>query len=184
MARKPIPLSRVAIANSSFVPPVTGVNGSNIPVTNLYDDSGVFRNRVGSRAKRARTESEIERDAAYDLSRDYPPLVNPEKPALDPTHIKTLLVSATALTSTVAPLLETADTPPSLKALITLTLTMLQVLEAVVEKGIEPLSSAAAAAAGGRNFLKAYQKRNAPPAVAAKPPPSWQKRTRRCFGKI
>ena len=115
MARKPIPLSRVAIANSSFVPPVTGVNGSNIPVTNLYDDSGVFRNRVGSRAKRARTESEIERDAAYDLSRDYPPLVNPEKPALDPTHIKTLLVSATALTSTVAPLLETADTPPLLE---------------------------------------------------------------------
>ncbi len=84
MARKPIPLSRVAIANSCFVPPVTGVNGSNIPVSNLYDDSGVFRNRAGSRAKRARTESEIERDAAYDLSRDYPPLSNPEKPCLYP----------------------------------------------------------------------------------------------------
>jgi hypothetical protein len=97
---------------------------------------------------------------------------------LDPTHIKTLLVSATALTSTVAPLLETADTPPSLKALITLTLTMLQVLEAVVEKGIEPLSSAAAGGkdtSSGRNFLKAYQKRNAPPAVAAKPPPPGKK---------
>jgi hypothetical protein len=93
---------------------------------------------------------------------------------LDPTHIKTLLVSATALTSTVAPLLEIADTPPSMKSLITLTLTMLQVLEAVVEKGIEPLSSAAAGGkdtSSGRNFLKAYQKRNAPPTVAAKPPP-------------
>ena len=55
---------------------------------------------------------------------------------------------------------------------------MLQVLEAVVEKGIEPLSSAAAGGkdtSSGRNFLKAYQKRNAPPAVAAKPPPPGKK---------
>ncbi len=57
-----------------------------------------------------------------------------------------------------------------MKSLITLTLTMLQVLEAVVEKGIEPLSSAGGKdTSSGHNFLKVYQKRNAPPAVAAPP---------------
>ena len=66
MPRKPVSLCRVALANSAFTPPVTGLNGDNRPVSNLFDGTGTFRNRSGS-GKRARTESEVERDALYDL---------------------------------------------------------------------------------------------------------------------
>ncbi len=111
MPRKPVSLCRVALVNSALTPPVTGLNGDNRPVSNLYDSSGTFRHRSGS-GKRARTESEIERDAMYDLSPDFPPLNNPDKPALDPAHIKTLLVTATAAAAEVSPLLELSETPP------------------------------------------------------------------------
>ncbi len=165
MPRKPVSLCRVALTNSAFTPPVTGLNGDNRPVSNLFDGSGTFRHRSGS-GKRARTESEVERDAMYDLSRDFPPLYNPDKPALDPAHIKTLLVTATAAAAEVTPLLEIPETSPPMRSLITLTMTLLQVLEAVVERGIEPLASAAAGGrdvSGGRAFAKAFQKKNAPP---------------------
>ncbi len=161
MPRKPVSLCRVALTNSAFTPPVTGLNGDNRPVSNLYDVSGTFRHRSGS-GKRAQTESEVERDAMYDLSRDFPPLYNPDKPALDPAHIKTLLVTATTAAAEVTPLLEIPETPPPMRSLITLTMTILQVLEAVVERGIEPLTSAAAGGrdvSGGRAFAKAFQKK-------------------------
>jgi hypothetical protein len=184
--RKPVPLSRVVMANkaaaataaAAVCPPITGVNSNFLPYSNIFDDSGAFRGRSGSGAKRPRTESEAERDAIYDLSRNYPPLICPDKPSLDPTAIKSLLVSATEMTGSVKPLLDQEVTSPAMKSMISLSLLMLSVLEAVVEKGIEPLSSAAAGGkdtSSGRNFLKAYQKRNAPPAVAAKPPPPGKK---------
>ncbi len=53
----------------------------------------------------------------YDLSRDFPPLYNPDKPALDPAHIKTLLVTATAAATEVTPLLEIPETPPPMRLL-------------------------------------------------------------------
>jgi hypothetical protein len=110
----------------------------------------------------------------YDLSRDFPPLNNPDKPALDPAHIKTLLVTATAAAAEVTPLLEIPETTPPMRSLITLTMTILQVLEAVVERGIEPLASAAAGGrdvSGGRAFAKAYHKKTPPPPLRLSPPP-------------
>ena len=100
MARKPVPLSRVAMANKAAAataaaaecPPVTGLNGDYLPYSNSFDTSGAFRSRTGSGIKRARTESEMERDTLYVLSREYPPppLICPDKPALDPVKIKSL----------------------------------------------------------------------------------------------
>jgi hypothetical protein len=104
---------------------------------------------------------------------NYPPLICPDKPTLDPSHIKSLLVSATEMTGSVKPLLEKDDTSPAMKSMISLSLIMLSVLEAVVEKGIEPLSAIAAGGkdvASGRAFAKAVHKRTAPP-VASKPAP-------------
>jgi hypothetical protein len=57
-------------------------------------------------------------------------------------------------------------------------MTILQVLEAVVERGIEPLASAAAGGrdvSGGRAFAKAYQRKNTPPPAAPKPAPAGKK---------
>jgi hypothetical protein len=185
--RKPVPLSRVAMANKAAAataataacPPVTGVNSNYLPYSNSFDDSGAFRDRSGSAAKRPRTDSESERDAIYDLSRNYPPLICPDKPALDPVKIKSLLVSATDLTSSVKPLLEQEDTSPAMRSVINMSLMMLSVLEAVVEKGIEPLSAIAASGKdvlSGRSFAKAVHKKNAPP-VASKPPPPLAKKS-------
>ncbi len=79
--RKPVPLSRVVLANKAAAataaaaacPPITGVNCNFLTYSNSFDDSGAFRGRSGSGAKRPRTESEAERDAIYDLSRLPPP---------------------------------------------------------------------------------------------------------------
>jgi hypothetical protein len=52
-------------------PPVTGWRGNPGPVRNNFDKSGFFRGRTDSAAKRKRTETQQEIDAAYDMSRDY-----------------------------------------------------------------------------------------------------------------
>jgi hypothetical protein len=61
-----------------------------------------------------------------------------------------------------------------MRSLITLTMTILQVLEAVVERGIEPLASAAAGGrdvSGGRAFAKAFQKKTHHPPLLRNPSP-------------
>ncbi len=68
-------------------PPVTGWRGNPGPVRNNYDDSGFFRGRTDSAAKRKRTETQQKIDAAYDMSRDYlannpPPPSRPSMPPL------------------------------------------------------------------------------------------------------
>ncbi len=108
-----------------------------------------------------------------------PPLICPDKPALDPTKIKSVLVSATEMNSSVKPLLEQEDTSPAMKSMISLSLLMLSVLEAVVEKGIEPLSAIAAGGrdvSSGRAFSKAVNKRNAPQFASKPAPPPLQLR--------
>jgi hypothetical protein len=69
------------------------------------------------------------------------------------------------MTGSVKPLLEQEDTSPAMKSMISLSLLMLSVLEAVVEKGIEPLSAIAAGGrdVSGRAFAKAVHKKTAPP---------------------
>lgn len=165
MGRKPTPLARVAMANSA-IPPVTGIGGNNAPVANDFDDSGFWRGRSRSVAKRARTESEAERDALYDLSRDYVSSTTPPKPSLDPLYIRSLMVAATALSGTITPLLELPTTPPEMKLVINVLMLMMGVMEAVVEKGIDPLSAIAAgvgSVSSNRGFAKALARNTAPP---------------------
>ncbi len=101
-------------------------------------------------AKRKRTETQQEIDADYDMSRDYlanPPPPPPQKALLDK--------------------LETYD---DMKSVVKMMMVMLSVLEAVVEKGIEPLSAAVSGAGkSGNGFCNSIAKTPARP-VAAKPP--------------
>jgi hypothetical protein len=62
-----------------------------------------------------------------------------------------------------------------MKFMINFTMMMLYVLEAVVERGIEPLASAAAGGrdVSGRASAKAFQKKSPP--AAPKPPPAGKK---------
>jgi hypothetical protein len=60
-----------------------------------------------------------------------------------------------------------------MKTMINLTMAMLSVLEAVVERGIEPLASATAGGRdiSGRAFAKAFQKKANSPTAGPKPSP-------------
>jgi hypothetical protein len=154
-------------------PPVTGWRGNYGPVRNNFDDSGFFRGRTDSASKRRRTETQAEIDAAYDLSRDFLTNNPPPKPVLDPSAIKEVLVTATALVSNVKPILEKPDTSEDMKNIVGMMMVMLTVLEAVVEKGIEPLSAAVTGignVSSGRPFASAARRlMNPPPPTATKP---------------
>jgi hypothetical protein len=159
-------------SNDPPCPPVTGWRGNPGPVRNNFDHSGFFRGRTDSAAKRKRTETQQEIDAAYDLSRDYLANNPPPKPTLDSATIKEVL--ATALASNVKPILDKPETSEDMRNVVRMMMVMLSVLEAVVEKGIEPLSAAAASAAkSGRHYANNDNRngtKTAAPPVAAKPP--------------
>jgi hypothetical protein len=142
---KPIPLG-------SFVPPVTGVNGSLVPVANAYDTNGVFQQRGRTNSvKRRRPDEEI--DVVYDLSESYPPLTAPQRPKLDTEKVKRLMVAAAAAAA--GDLRKVKDNEeemenmdPKSKVIINLSLALFDAVEAVVEAGIIPLSGNVA---GGRD---------------------------------
>jgi hypothetical protein len=163
---KPTPLSSV------FIPPVTGVGGDSLPVSNSYDSSGNFpsRPRGGSFTKRQRTDAEAELGAAFDLSRDFPPVTNPVKPTVDPGEIKTLLVAASAISAEVIPALDAPDAPPELKKIATMMLSFVALMEAVVEKGIVPLAAAAASSNSGGGGLPGAAMPLLPGASSTLPP--------------
>jgi hypothetical protein len=171
---KPTPLSSV------FIPPVTGVGGDNLPVSNSYDPSGNFppRPRGGSFAKRQRTDAEAELGAAFDLSRDFPPVTIPAKPVIDPGEIKTLLVAASAISAEVIPTLDAPDAPPEFKKIATMMLSFVALMEAVVEKGIVPLAAATAnstlgGGGGGWARLRRYRQAPTQPTYLTKASDSW-----------
>ena len=124
------------------VPPVTGVRGSNVPHANYFDKSGTFRNRSGSQKRPRRDGQDELLDAVYDLTRDFPPVTNPERPALDVASIKQSLVGAMATAESLKPILEkdanVALTPEECKLLVASYLKLVKVVENVVERGIEP----------------------------------------------
>jgi hypothetical protein len=157
MRLKPIPL---AAYSKDFVPPVTGVGGL-YPVANQFDHSGIFpdRNRAGSLSKKRRID---EIDQVFNLSASYPPLVPPERPALDVGQIRTLLVTAVAAGEEAKPLIENPDTDEKIKTFGNLSLALLKLMEAMVENGLIPLTGTGTGT--GPNL-----KNNSPPAP---PPPS------------
>jgi hypothetical protein len=103
------------------------------------------------------------------MSRDY--LINnpPPKPTLDPNSIKEVLVTATALASSVKPILDKPDTSEDMKSVVTMLMVMLSVMEAVIEKGIEPFSAVVTSAAMSGKGSRNENGKSAPPAIAVKP---------------
>jgi hypothetical protein len=157
-----------------LVPPVTGVHGNNRPYANSFDHARVFRDRAGSGVKRARRDGQDELlDAVYDLTRDFPPVVPPDRPALDVAAIKNVLVEATTMVDGLRPVLEREDASNDSKAIVRMLQTLVNLVGAVVEKGIEPISAAVVGVAGnptGRGFASAARRLANPPLPQPKPP--------------
>jgi hypothetical protein len=126
----------------------------------MYDSSGHFRGRTGSANKRPRNE---EIDAVFNLSQEYPPLIPPQKPSLNIEEIKTLLVTATAAGESVKGLIDAPEADPNLKLFGNLSMSLLKLVEAMIEAGIAPL--AAGAAGGGRGPPPRSRLRNRRPPV-------------------
>ena len=162
---------------SVIVPPVTGVQGNNRPYANSFDRSRIFRDRTGSGVKRARNErndgQDALLDAVYDLTRDFPPVSPPDRPALDVAAIKTVLVEATAMADGLRPVLDREDASADAKAIVSMLQTLVALVGAVVERGIEPLSAAVLGVSGnpaGRGFVSAARRLANPPPAPPRPP--------------
>jgi len=147
------------------VPPVTGFNNNSRPVANYYDDSRTFRDRTFSN-KRRRGEGQDELlDAVFDLTHDFPPVAPPDRPAVDVASIKEILVEATAMAESLKPVLQREDIPADSKAIVSMLVTLVSLVGAVVEKGVEPLSTAVVGggSATGRGFANAARRLANPP---------------------
>jgi hypothetical protein len=154
--------------NPNFVPPVTGVSGSSVPVANVYDGTGNFqqRGRAGS-FKRRRVDNEM--DVMFDLSEDYPPLTQPPRPSLNMEKVKGLVVAAGGAAGDVREMIKGEDLDPKIKNLGILTLAILDALSAVVEDGLVPVSTGAGGGRGGQAASAAVGGGKVPPATAARP---------------
>jgi len=133
---KPIPLSAF---NSSFVPPVTGVNRQLAPVANSFDTSGHFRPRSGS--KRIRVEEE-EIDCVFDLSATYPPLLPPSKGKLNITKVRELMVKANSCSEEIKKIAENPAADSVTAYVCKMNIAMLEVINAIVEDGLIPVCEA------------------------------------------
>ena len=161
------------ILPANLVPPVTGVHGNNRPYANSFDQSRFFRDRSGS-VKRPRRDGQDELlDAVFDLTRDFPAPTPPDRPALDVAAIKSVLVEATTMAEGLRPVLEREDASAESKAIVTMLQTLVSLVGAVVERGIEPLSAAVIGVAGaptGRGYASAARRLANPPPAPPKPP--------------
>ena len=155
------------------IPPVTGVNGNNNPYANLFDRSRVFRNRSGS-VKRPRTDGQEELlNSVFNLTRDFPPLTDLEKPSIDFAAIKSVLVEATVMVGGLEPVLGREDASVDSKNVLAMFKTLVSLIGMIVEKGIEPLSTVVVGVSGpptGRGFTAAARRALNPQPVAPAPP--------------
>lgn len=157
---KPLSFRDIAPRNVN-VPPVTGVRNSLAPHANAFDSSGTFRDRSGSQKRRRRDGQDELLDTVYDLTNDFPPASQPEKPTIDVAAIKHLLVEAASQVEGLQPLLEKEDSSPEAKAIFSVFRTFVNLVGAVVEKGVEPISTAVVGVSGnpaGRGFAAAARR--------------------------
>jgi hypothetical protein len=130
----------------SLVPPVT-IGGRNPPVVaNLFDDSGNFRQRNGS-FKRQRVEggAGASGEGFYDLSREasFPSL--PNIPKLDVRKIRGLMVKANEMAAAIRSRVAAESVPDGVRELAGFSISLLDLVNAVVEEGIIPMTSSLAA---------------------------------------
>ena len=156
---KPLLFRDIAV-KSIPVPPVTGVNNSTRPYANFYDDSRTFRGRSYSNKRRRGDGQDELLDSVFDLTNDYPPIVPPDRPAVDVASIKTVLVEATTMAENLRPILDRDDIPQDSKAIVAMLVTLVNLVGAVVEKGVEPLSAAVvgSGATTSRGFANAARR--------------------------
>jgi hypothetical protein len=128
------------------IPPVT-FGGRNPPVVaNLFDDSGIFRQRNGS-FKRQRVEggAAAAGEGFYDLSRDASAPSLPNAPRLDVGKIRGLMVKANEMAATIRSRYTAESVPDGVRELAGFSISLLELVNAVVEDGILPMSSPPAA---------------------------------------
>jgi len=175
---KPLLFRDLAVRSLTVpVPPVTGVNRNPRPVANLYDDSRTFRDRSQSFKRRREDGQDDLLDSVYDLTHDFPPVAPPDRPAVDVANIKSILVEATSMAENLRPILSREDLPQESRAIVSMLVTLVNLVGAVVEKGIEPLTTTVVgcgAATTSRTFAQAAR-RVAGQASQPPRPPAGQK---------
>jgi hypothetical protein len=126
----------------SLIPPVTIGGRSQPVVANLFDESGSFRQRNGS-FKRQRVEGggAAARDGFFDLSRDASVPSLPSVSKLDISKIRGLLVKANEMAESIRSRYTGDAAPEEVRDLAGLSIAMLDLVSAVVEEGIVPMSS-------------------------------------------
>ncbi len=131
----------------NYVPPVTGADGPSSVVANLFDDSGNFRPRIHSGAKRPRSDGDAEHNRYYDISCSA--VVNhlPPRPSLDVAPIKALLVEASKYAEAIRARADDEGLDEHSRTFAKMSHSFFELLQAVVEKAIVPLSSSSAPAA-------------------------------------
>jgi hypothetical protein len=130
----------------SLVPPVT-IGGRNLPVVaNLFDDSGNFRQCNGS-FKRQRVEggAAVTGEGFFDLSREATVPSLPSVPKLDVGKIRGLMVKANEVAATIRSRYTAESVPNGVRELAGFSISLLDLVSAVVEEGIIPMSSSPSA---------------------------------------
>jgi hypothetical protein len=107
---------------------------------------------------------EGELDRAFDITEQYPPLVNPPKPLFDVEAIKTLMVDATTKAAAIRAKAEDPNMDEGTKEFASFTVSLYDLLTSVVEKAVIPLADRPPPSWHRSGGIE-------PPAVAPKPPP-------------
>jgi hypothetical protein len=152
----------------SLIPPVT-IGGRNPPVVaNMFDDSGNFRQRNGS-FKRPRVEggAAAAGEGFYDLSRDASAPTIPNALRLDVGKIRGLMVKANEMAALIRTRYTAESVPEGVKELAGFSISLLDLVNAVVEDGIMPMASSpsasfASVAAASASFPAASRARPEP----------------------
>jgi hypothetical protein len=99
-----------------------------------------------------RSDDDSDINRRFDLTRDFPALVLPDRPTLDMESVSSLLVAASEAVPAIREKLDKTDISDDIKMLANFSVNIFNLLEAVVERVIRPLASAppVGAAAGGR----------------------------------
>jgi hypothetical protein len=131
----------------SMIPPVTIWGRTPPVVANTFDSSGNFRSRNDS-FKRPRMEArgDVSRDGYYNLSRDPVAACLPNVPKLDVVKIRGLMVKANDVATAIRSRLVAGSASEELRELAGLSISLLELVNAVVEEGILPMSSSTVAA--------------------------------------
>jgi hypothetical protein len=98
------------------------------------------------------------------LTRDFPPLIHPERQTLDIDAVNSLMVGAAEMVPAIRERLDGVDVTEDTKMLAKFGLTLFSLLEAIVEKAVRPMASAPSTMGGG-----AAGSRPVPPVVPPKP---------------